>query len=301
MTKLPCWNWLRLYNRQTLGSDLVAAMIVTIMLIPQSLAYALLAGLPPEMGLYASILPLIAYAIFGTSRTLSVGPVAVVSLMTATAVGNVAQQGTVDYATAAITLALLSGLILLFLGFIRFGFVTNFLSHPVVSGFITASGVLIALSQLSHILGVAASGKTLPELAFSLATVIGATNPYTLSVGLCCLLILHWSRGHLAKRLERLGLTPLLAGALAKCVPVAVIVMSTLIAYELVGAIPQGMPAFSQPHIEWTVIRELILPALLVALIGFVESVSVGRTLGAKRRERIDANKELIEIGRAHV
>ncbi|MBT7340761.1 MAG: sodium-independent anion transporter, partial [Halieaceae bacterium] len=173
MTKLPCWNWLRLYNRQTLGSDLVAAMIVTIMLIPQSLAYALLAGLPPEMGLYASILPLIAYAIFGTSRTLSVGPVAVVSLMTATAVGNVAQQGTVDYATAAITLALLSGLILLFLGFIRFGFVTNFLSHPVVSGFITASGVLIALSQLSHILGVAASGKTLPELAFSLATVIG--------------------------------------------------------------------------------------------------------------------------------
>ena len=310
MTKLPCWNWLRLYNRQTLGSDLVAAMIVTIMLIPQSLAYALLAGLPPEMGLYASILPLIAYAIFGTSRTLSVGPVAVVSLMTATAVGNVAQQGTVDYATAAITLALLSGLILLFLGFIRFGFVTNFLSHPVVSGFITASGVLIALSQLSHILGVAASGKTLPELAFSLATVIGATNPYTLSVGLCCLLILHWSRGHLAKRLERLGLTPLLAGALAKCVPVAVIVMSTLIAYvleldargvELVGAIPQGMPAFSQPHIEWTVIRELILPALLVALIGFVESVSVGRTLGAKRRERIDANQELIGLGAANL
>ena len=310
MTKLPCWNWLRLYNRQTLGSDLVAAMIVTIMLIPQSLAYALLAGLPPEMGLYASILPLIAYAIFGTSRTLSVGPVAVVSLMTATAVGNVAQQGTVDYATAAITLALLSGLILLFLGFIRFGFVTNFLSHPVVSGFITASGVLIALSQLSHILGVAASGKTLPELAFSLATVIGATNPYTLSVGLCCLLILHWSRGHLAKRLERQGLTPLLAGAFAKCVPVAVIVMSTLIAYaleldargvELVGAIPQGMPAFSQPHIEWTVIRELILPALLVALIGFVESVSVGRTLGAKRRERIDANQELIGLGAANI
>jgi SulP family sulfate permease len=96
VTKLPCWNWLRLYNRQTLGSDLVAAMIVTIMLIPQSLAYALLAGLPPEMGLYASILPLIAYAIFGTSRTLSVGPVAVVSLMTATAVGNVAQQGTMQ-------------------------------------------------------------------------------------------------------------------------------------------------------------------------------------------------------------
>ena len=310
MTKLPCWNWLRLYNRQTLGSDLVAAIIVTIMLIPQSLAYALLAGLPPEMGLYASILPLIAYAMFGTSRTLSVGPVAVVSLMTATAVGNVAQQGTVDYATAAITLAFLSGLILLLLGFIRFGFVTNFLSHPVVSGFITASGVLIALSQLSHIFGVEASGETLPELAFGLATVIGATNLYTLSVGLCCLLVLHWSRSHLSNQLERLGLTTLLAGALAKCVPVAVIAISTLIAYALeldargvalVGAIPQGMPAFSQPHIEWTVIRELIVPALLVALIGFVESVSVGRTLGARRRERIDANQELIGLGAANL
>jgi sulfate permease, SulP family len=301
---------LRLYNRQTLGSDLVAAIIVTIMLIPQSLAYALLAGLPPEMGLYASILPLIAYAMFGTSRTLSVGPVAVVSLMTATAIGNVAQQGTVDYATAAITLAFLSGLILLLLGFIRFGFVTNFLSHPVVSGFITASGVLIALSQLSHIFGVEASGETLPELAFGLATVIGATNLYTLSVGLCCLLVLHWSRSHLSNQLERLGLTTLLAGALAKCVPVAVIAISTLIAYALeldargvalVGAIPQGMPAFSQPHIEWTVIRELIVPALLVALIGFVESVSVGRTLGARRRERIDANQELIGLGAANL
>ncbi|MDG1066441.1 MAG: sulfate permease [Luminiphilus sp.] len=310
MIKLPCWNWLRHYNPQTMGNDMVAAMIVTVMLIPQSLAYALLAGLPPEMGLYASILPLIAYAIFGTSRTLSVGPVAVVSLMTATAVGKVAQQGTVDYATAAITLALLSGLILLLLGFIRFGFVTNFLSHPVVSGFITASGVLIALSQLSHILGIDASGETLPELTFSLATMIDATNPYTLSIGLCCLLVLHWSRCHLAGQLERLGMATLLAETFARCVPVAVIALSTLIAYvyelnahgvALVGAIPQGMPAFTQPHIEWTVIRELILPALLVALIGFVESVSVGRTLGAKRRERIDANQELIGLGAANL
>ena len=126
---LPCLDWAERYHRHAFVSDLIAAIIVTVLLIPQSLAYALLAGLPPEMGLYASILPLICYAIFGTSRTLSVGPVAVVSLMTATSVGAIAQQGTVDYATAATALALLSGLILIALGLFRFGFVTNFLSH----------------------------------------------------------------------------------------------------------------------------------------------------------------------------
>lgn len=310
VSKLPCLDWLRNYDGQTLSSDLVAALIVTIMLIPQSLAYALLAGLPPEMGLYASILPLIAYAAFGSSRTLSVGPVAVVSLMTATAVGKVAQQGTVDYATAAITLALLSGLILILLGLIRFGFVTNFLSHPVVSGFITASGIIIALSQLSHIFGIDAPGQTLPELGFSLITMMGKTNAYTLGIGVFCLIFLQLSRRYLASLLARFGLGPMLSQTLAKSAPVAIIAISTFIAYAseldargvaLVGTIPQGMPAFSQPHIEWTVIRELIFPALLVALIGFVESVSVGRTLGARRRERVDANQELIGLGAANL
>jgi len=308
--KLPCWDWLRHYNRQTMGSDLVAALIVTTMLIPQSLAYALLAGLPPEMGLYASILPLMAYAIFGSSRTLSVGPVAVVSLMTATAVGKVAQQGSIDYATAATTLALLSGLILVLLGLMRFGFVTNFLSHPVVSGFITASGIIIAISQLSHIFGIEAPGKTLPELAQSLATTIGTTNVYTLGIGASCLLLLQLSRRHLSGLLKQCGLSLFASETLARAAPVAVITLSTLVAYgadlqtrgvALVGTIPQGMPAFSQPYIEWTVIEELLLPALLIALIGFVESVSVGRTLGAKRRERIDANQELMGLGAANL
>jgi SulP family sulfate permease len=132
------------------------------MLIPQSLAYALLAGLPAEMGLYASILPLVAYAIFGSSRTLSVGPVAVVSLMTATAVGKIAAEGTLGYASAAIAMALLSGMMLVGMGLLRFGHLANLLSHPVVSGFITASGIIIALSQLRHIFGISAHGETLP-------------------------------------------------------------------------------------------------------------------------------------------
>jgi SulP family sulfate permease len=137
---LPILDWGRRYDGATLSDDLLAAVIVTIMLIPQSLAYALLAGLPPEVGLYASILPLVAYAIFGTSRALAVGPVAVVSLMTAAAVGQVAEAGSMGYVTAAASLAFLSGVILLAMGVFRLGFLANFLSHQVISGFITASG-----------------------------------------------------------------------------------------------------------------------------------------------------------------
>ena len=165
---IPAADWLKGYSRDNLINDALAAVIVTIMLIPQSLAYALLAGLPAEMGLYASILPLIAYALFGSSRTLSVGPVAVASLMTASAIGAVTAQGTVDYATAATMLALLGGVMLIVLGLLKFGFVANFLSHPVVSGFITASGVIIALGQLGPLMGVSMQGDTLPHLVTSL-------------------------------------------------------------------------------------------------------------------------------------
>jgi sulfate permease, SulP family len=176
---LPILDWAGEYNRGTLTSDVVAAVIVTIMLIPQSLAYAMLAGLPPEMGLYASILPLVAYAVFGTSRALAVGPVAVVSLMTAAAVGNLALQGTAEYAAAAIVLAFLSGLMLVLMGVFRLGFIANFLSHPVIAGFITASGILIAASQLRHILGIPGGGHTLIEIGESLWANLAATNPIT--------------------------------------------------------------------------------------------------------------------------
>ena len=161
-----------MYKRQTydtskLGDDAVAAVIVTVMLIPQSLAYAMLAGLPPEVGLYASILPLFVYALFGSSMTLAVGPVAVISLMTAAAVSQVAVQGSAEYLGAVILLSLLSGVILVGLGFARAGFLANLLSHPVISGFISASAVLIAFSQLKHILGVPAYGHDMPCLLYT--------------------------------------------------------------------------------------------------------------------------------------
>lgn len=179
----PILNWGRSYNRTALTNDGIAAIIVTIMLIPQSLAYAMLAGLPPEIGLYASILPLIAYAIFGTSQSLAVGPVAVVSLMTLTAASTIAAPGSAQFIAAALVLALLSGLFLLIMGLLKLGFLANLLSHPVVSGFITASGIIIATSQLKSIFGIKASGETMPELLSSLAGSIGETNLPTLVIG----------------------------------------------------------------------------------------------------------------------
>lgn len=307
---LPALEWARQYDRQSLISDLLAAVIVTIMLIPQSLAYALLAGLPAEMGLYASILPLVAYALFGTSRTLSVGPVAVASLMTASAVGNVAASGTADYATAAIALALLSGLMLLLLGFLRFGFMANFLSHPVVSGFITASGIIIALSQLRHILGINAHGDTLPELLASLFADIGTINTTTLITGAAATAFLFWSRSYLAPLLQRLGFTVSAASILAKTGPVLIILVTigasfTLnfgdLGVALVGNVPQGLPAFSVPSFGFELWSQLAVSALLISLIGFVESVSVGKTLAAKRRQRIDPNQELVGLGAANI
>jgi SulP family sulfate permease len=289
---------------------MLAAVIVTIMLIPQSLAYALLAGLPAEMGLYASILPLIAYALFGTSRTLSVGPVAVVSLMTATAVGKVAQTGSADYMVAAIAMAMISGLMLLVMGILRFGFMANFLSHPVVSGFITASGIIIALSQVRHILGIPGHGDNLPELLLSLSSHLGDSNLVTLLTGAAAMLFLFWARSGLKPLLQRAGLSADAAGMLAKAGPVLVILATTLASFAgdfegrgvaLVGDVPQGLPSLSLPSFDLALWSELAVSAMLISIIGFVESVSVGKTLAAKRRQRIDPNRELVALGAANV
>lgn len=307
---LPPLEWARDYNRGILASDSLAAIIVTIMLIPQSLAYALLAGLPAEMGLYASILPLVAYALLGTSRTLSVGPVAVVSLMTATAVGEVAASGSADYATAAIAMAMISGLMLLVMGVLRFGFLANFLSHPVVSGFITASGIIIALSQVRHILGIQAHGDTLLELGPTLLHDLPSWNGLTLVTGLAATAFLFWSRRGLLPLLERIGMTASTAGVVAKAGPVLVILATTLASFlggfaergvALVGDVPRGLPGFSTPSFDPQLWSELAVSALLISIIGFVESVSVGKTLAAKRRQRIDPNQELVALGAANM
>jgi sulfate permease, SulP family len=306
----PILEWGRTYNRDILSSDLMAAVIVTIMLIPQSLAYAMLAGLPPVVGLYASIMPLVLYAVFGTSRTLAVGPVAVVSLMTASAAGAVAASGTAQYLEAAVTLAALSGVMLVVLGLLRAGFLANLLSHPVISGFITASGILIATSQLKHILGIRGEGETWPEMLEGLFGSITAINPATVAIGLPALAFLFWVRKGLKPALQRLGLSPRAADMTAKAGPVVAVALTILavIGFDLgaqgvavVGAIPQGLPPFTLPSTDLSLIEKLWVPALLISIIGFVESVSVAQTLAAKRRQRIMPDQELIGLGAANI
>jgi len=306
----PILKWGPAYTRAALTNDLVAAAIVTIMLIPQSLAYALLAGLPPEAGIYASIVPIMLYALFGTSSSLAVGPVAVVSLMTAAAIGDVAQSGTAGYATAALTLALLSGGFLLLLGFFRLGFLANFLSHPVIAGFITASGLIIAASQLKHILGIQAEGHNLFELLRSLALHITELNPITLIIGAAATAFLFWVRKGLKPLLIAAGLNQRLADVAAKAGPVLAVAVTTLIVgglrldaqgVDIVGTVPQGLPPFTMPDFSGDLILKLIGPAILISIIGFVESISVAQTLAAKKRQRIDPDQELIGLGAANL
>jgi SulP family sulfate permease len=303
---LPVLDWGRRYDRDTFAGDAVAAAIVAILLIPQSLAYALLAGLPPEAGLYASVAPLFAYTLFGSSRVLAVGPVAVVSLMTAAAVAEVVPAGSGLQWQAALTLAFLSGLVLLAMGLLRLGFIANFLSHPVISGFITASALLISVSQLPALLGLPAERQAPLALLASLPGRLSQVQGLTLGVSVAVIAYLWWVRRHLALVLQRAGIAQRHALLAARAAPVAAIVLSTLLAWAMdwhaeglavVGAIPQGLPPLTAPSWDLALWRSLALPALLIGVVGFVESVSVGQTLAAKRRERIEPDQELVALG----
>ena len=307
---LPCIDWLRTYDARTLSDDLVAAVIVTIMLVPQSLAYALLAGVTAEVGLYASMLPLVLYTVFGSSRTLAVGPVAVASLMTASSIGSLGLATQAEYLQAAMLLAMLSGLFLLILGILRFGFMANFLSHPVVSGFITASGIIIALGQVRHILGINADGDNLPELFSTLIDNVGDINGATLAVGLFALAFLAAARIWLKAGLAALGVPAFAAGLVTKAAPVIAVIITIVWAgmaglgdqgVALVGMIPSGLPSLVMPAWDLDMVRELTVPAILISVIGYVESVSVGKTLASKRRQKINQNQELIGLGAANI
>ncbi len=280
------------------------------MLVPQSLAYALLAGLPPEVGLYASIFPLIMYALLGTSSTLSVGPVAITSLLTASALSEVAAAGSADYLAAAITLAALSGLMLTLAGIFRLGFLSNFLSHSVVSAFITASAILIVLSQLRHVFGIESHGESIIELTGSLYASLGDYNRETLLIAIAVIGFLYICKEYLAAILMKAGLTKKTAGLAARAAPVLAIILSIALVAMLglesrgvavVGNIPSGLPTLKLPAFSLQLIEILLVPAFMISIIGYVESISVGKTLGNKRRQRVDSNQELIGLGAANL
>ena len=303
--------WLRTYQPTWLAGDLTAGLIVTVMLIPQSLAYAMLAGLPPEVGLYASILPIVAYALLGSSMALAVGPVAVASLMTASALQPLAAAGSPDYVALAVQLSLISGVMLLVFGALRLGFLAYFLSHPVISGFITGSAVLIAVGQLKYIMGVKVAGSDVLETLAGLVKALPQTQPATLVIGVSSLLFLLLARRYLAQGLIRVGCSAKAADLMTKLAPmVAVIASTALVAgfklnetagVSVVGHVPQGLPQLALSLPNMTTLGQLWLPALLITLIGFVESVSVAQSLALKRQQRIEPNRELLGLGAANV
>ena len=309
MTWLP--TWLRAYRPAWLAGDLTAGVIVTVMLIPQSLAYALLAGLPPEVGLYASILPMVAYALLGSSMTLAVGPVAVASLMTASALQPLASAGSAEYVALAVQLSMISGVMLLAFGALRLGFLAYFLSHSVISGFITGSAVLIAVGQLKYILGVKVAGSNVLETLLGLARALPQTRPVTVVIGVASLLFLLLARRYLAPVLTRLGVPAKAADLMAKLAPMVAVIASTAVVglfklnetagVSVVGNVPQGLPQLSLSLPGMSTLSQLWLPALLITLIGFVESVSVAQSLALKRQQRIQPNRELLGLGAANV
>ena len=307
---LPCLEWARQYDRATAGKDALAALIVTLMLIPQSLAYAMLAGLPPVAGLYASILPLFAYALLGTSRTLSVGPMALTSLMTAAAVGPLLPAGSAEYAGAVLLLTLLSGLILLLMAVLRLGFLANFLSHPVISGFNSASSLVIALGQLGPLLGIKVEGDNALALLRSLSAGLPHSHLPTVAIGTGSLVFLWLVRNRLHGVLLRLGFTANVAGPLTKAGPVVALLLAALAVHllaldragvRMVGHVPGELPGFHLPPLDLALATRLLPSALLLSLVGFVGSVSVAQTLAAKRRQRIEPNQELVALSGANL
>lgn len=307
----PALRWLREYNRSTLGADALAGLITAILLVPQSLAYALLAGLPAEAGLYASIAPLIAYALFGSSRVLAVGPVAVVSLMTAAAIGNLGLDDPAQQMAAAQALALLSCVFLAVFGLLKLGSIANFLSRPVIGAFVTASSVLIILSQLGHVFGLRTSGATVPEQLLSLAETAGDLNLTALAIGAGSLVLLVGARFGLPAAGKALGLPDAIQNTAQRAMPAVLVIVAILIAWAMdleasaglpvVGNLPASTPPLSFPLVPLPIWRELIAPAALISLIGFVESVSVGQSLAARRRENVEPNRELTGLGVANL
>lgn len=306
-------GWLTGYRRDWLAGDLIAGLIVAVMLIPQSLAYAMIAGLPLQMGLYASVLPVIAYALFGSSMALAVGPVAVASLMTASALAPLAAAQSAQYALLAMQLSLLSGLMLLAFGVLRLGFLAHFLSHPVISGFISGAAVLIAIGQIRYLLGVRIEAEHAAGRVLELAGAIPDTNPAALAIGLGSVVLLTLARRSFPEWLISAGMTRAGADLAARLAPMLVVILATIAVtvfrldethgVAVVGTVPAGLPGFAPQAVflDWSSLGDLIIPALLISVVGFVESVAVAQSFALKREQRIDANREFLGLGAANV
>jgi sulfate permease, SulP family len=293
---IPSLKWLRSYQKTDLKGDISAGLTVGVMLIPQGMAYSMLAGMPPIYGLYASTLPLIIYALLGTSRQLAVGPVAMVALLTAAGVGTIATAGSPEFIALAIGLALMVGVMQLLLGIFRLGYLVNFLSHPVISGFTSAAALIIGLSQLKHLLGIKlASSSNIYEIIKESFEKASLTHLPTLAIGIGGIIVI------------------LLLKKYLKAIPgqlVAVILGIGVVTalglneqgVKIVGDIPSGLPIFSFSMLELSQLKQLLPVAMAIALVSFMESIAVAKAIQAKHRDyKIDSNQELIALGSANI
>jgi SulP family sulfate permease len=309
---IPALNWLRNYQSKHLFGDITAGIIVTSLLIPQGMAYALLAGLPPQIGLYASILPAIIYPLLGTSQVLAVGPVAVDSLMVAAAIAKLAPQGSSEYLALAIALAFLVGIIEIGMGVLRMGFLVNFLSRSVISGFISGAAIIIGFSQVKHLLGLKIpSTESFIELLTLILGKITEVNWVTLSLGLASIAILLYCNQPLVKLLKRRGWSEQRILPITKSAPLLVVILGTLLVsifrwdqgagVKIVGMVPLGLPPLTIPSFDLQTWRSILPAALAIALVGYMEGFSGAQALASKRREKIDPNQELIAFGAANM
>ncbi|MEB1807337.1 MAG: solute carrier family 26 protein [Bacillaceae bacterium] len=291
----PGLEWMLTYKKHDLRGDLSAGLIVAIMLIPQGMAYAMLAGLPPVIGLYASTIPLIVYALFGSSRQLAVGPVAMVSLLVLTGVQGLAEPGSSEYISLVLLLALMVGVIQFVLGLLKLGFVTEFISHAVISGFTSAAAIVIGLSQLKHLLGInLPSTENVFELLYQAFIQINSMNFYTFFIGITSIIILIVMKKWIPK-------IP---------APLVVVVYSTLLVYifdlhekgvSIIGEVPDGLPMVSLPAWNMDAVSALMPIAITIAIIGFVESFAMAKVIATKEKYKVHANRELIGLGLANV
>ncbi|MCB0060609.1 MAG: solute carrier family 26 protein [Caldilineaceae bacterium] len=308
---LPFLDWLLHYRTADLTGDILAGVIVAVMLVPQAMAYAMLAGLPPKVGLYASIAPLILYGLLGSSRTLAVGPVAIVSLLVAAGVTPLAEQGSAHYIQLAVTLAFLVGIIQLVMGLVRLGFLVNFLSHPVLVGFTNAAAIVIGFSQVKHLLGIKLPNtEHFHEQVIAVAQNIGGTHWITLGIGIGSIVILFFFRNRLAGLLQALGLPEAVVMPVTKSAPLVVVLLGTLLVgmlrldistgVKIVGEVPSGLPGLVLPTVDLSLWQLLLPTALAISFVGYMESISVAKSLARKRREKIDADQELVALGAAN-
>ena len=298
MSIFPALKWLKTYHPTHFKADVVAALIVLAMLVPQGMAYAMLAGLPPVMGIYASILPMIIYAFTGSSTTLSIGPVAIISMMVFSALQPLFAVGSTAYIEAACLLAIMVGIISLILGLFRFGFLIQLISHPVIKSFIIASALLIALGQFKFLLDIPLQTNNIPEFIGSLVNNFHHISFLSMGVSLAAITILvflpKWVRSDF----------------LNKTIPLLLVLSSIIVVYafsldqhglKTVGIIPTGLPSFHFPTWNFDLVQKLLPSAFIIAMISFVESLAIAQATALQKRDDLNSNQELIALGLANI